>query len=249
MSIRDADRSAENRELRRENSALRKSIEKLRAENAELRSERGLRRRGDEIEELLWQIGRRERMMSAQSYFGYISALFKSNSVWLVCKKGISYFRKFRLISVLLRIVTRIVIFAENSVAFIAWLSAAIVVLPFVAIFSVVSILVALIRSRRSNKMFYELSADKNVYVFFASKKQLSGEGFFAANIKELSRGGALCLIVSPYSFGRKGLFSRNFYVTARREAENVYMVRKHYYFMLRRFAIEPASHEMICIY
>ena len=253
MNDRKTRNDPEYKALKRENRRLRHRIEELEAENARLRSDIGLKSGGDGIATLWWLEGRRERLMSVRNYPKYLISLVKSTSFWLLCQRGLSFFRKFRLISWILRIVTRIVIWAETSVAFIAWISATIVILPFLALLSAASLFIALFRSKNANKHFEELLGGKKVYILFASKKQLSkrGEkvGFFVQNVRELALRDSVCIVVSPHFFGREGIGGSDFYVTARKESENIYMVRKNYYFMLRRVVIERVASEIICIY
>ncbi len=239
-------------QLEKENIMLCKRIDELEAELSRLRAEAFLGKRGDKKKTFAAETGS-DRVLGAGSYPAYLFRLIKSTSLWAVFGKWAVRFRRFRLFSTALRIITKIVILAESGVAFVALFSAMVVILPFVLILSAASLLVAMIRSRSANRFFAEKLKDKKVYILFAGKKQLSKNGrsrsFFDVNARDLADENSVCFIVSPYFFSRKGLGKRDFYVTARFEDENLYIVRKSYFFMLRRKVINRVALDIITVY
>ena len=246
--------SAEMSLAKQENAQLKKRVKELEAELLRLRSDMGMGKGGDENTKRWWIEGRKEILMSSKSYPSYLRSLVKSTSLWAFVKRGMSHIRRFRILSGILRAVTRIVIWAESGVAFIAWFSAMVVILPVFGLLSLISLFVALFRSRNANRYFEEALQGKKVYILFAAKKQLSAGGkkirFFEGNVRDLASGeNAVCFVVSPYSFRRKGLGGSDAYVTARHEGDNIYMVRKNYFFMLRRKIISRVAADIITIY
>ncbi|MBQ8207260.1 MAG: hypothetical protein IJZ89_00815 [Clostridia bacterium] len=252
MSDKDS-QNADLVRLERENAQLQHRIIELEAELNRLRFDMGMDTGKDDISKLWRHETRNASLMGSRNYFKYLISLIKSTSFWSVLQKGISHFRKFRLLSAILRTATRIAVWAESGVALVAWLSFSVFMLPFIGVLSLISLFIALFRSRSSNIFFTDLLRDKKVYILFAGKDQLTKngkcQGFFGENIKDLASDGSVVLVVSPYFFGRHGVGGRDFYVTARKESENIYMVRKNYFFMLRRIAIERMAAEIISIY
>ncbi|MEE0969144.1 MAG: hypothetical protein U0M06_07225 [Clostridia bacterium] len=238
----------ENIHLHRRNAELEAEILRLRSESL-TKTTKG----ADENEKLWFIEGRGELLMKSRSYPRYLAALIKSNTLWLMIQKGLAHLRRFRLLSGILKILTRIVVLAESGVAFLAWFSVMIVVLPVLGVLSLVSLSVALLRSRNANNFFRSEIKDKNVYILFAHKKQLASRprksAFFYENVKDLTSDGSVCFVVSPYFFGRKGLGGDDFYVTARKEKDNIYLVRKNYFFMLRRRVISTHASSVVTIY
>lgn len=250
----DRDRQGEDiLRLERENSLLRHRNSELEAELERLRYSMGMDNGKDDIPKMWRNAARRAFLMGSRNYFKYLVSLVKSTSFWGVLQKGISHFRKFRLLSAIFRIATRIAVWAESGVAIVAWLSFSVFMLPVIGVLSFVSLFIALFRSRSANHSFTDILRDKRVYVLFAARGQLKkGDGkgtFFYENARELASDGSVVLVVSPYFFGRFGVGGSGFYVTAREECENVYMVRKNYFFMLRRIVLEMVAAEIITVY
>ncbi len=240
--------------LSEENSLLHKRNAELENEILRLRSASMLRRdrSGDETEKLWWIEGREEILMKSRSYPRYIFSLVKSNSLWLFVLRWLSHFRRFRLLSIVFRWITKIIVLAESGVAFLAWFSFMLIALPVLAVISLASLTVALFRSKNANTFFREELRGKKVYILFSHKKQLEkkrASNFFSENVQDLASDGSVVFVVSPYFFGKKGLGGRSFYVTARKESTNIYLVRKNYFFMLRRRVIDKTAGEVITIY
>lgn len=239
--------------LERENSQLRHRIYELEGELNRLRFDMGMKTGKDDISKLWRTETRHASLMNSRSYVRYVISLVKSTSVWGVIEKGISHFRKFRLLSAILRTATKIAVLAESGVAFVAWISVSLFTLPFIAVISLASFLVAILKSRTAIKHFEEKLKDRKVYILFASSKQLrknrGRDGFLAKNAEDLALDGSVVFIVSPYSFVRHGVGGSGFYVTAREEKKNIYMVRRNFFFMLRKSVIERVASDTVTMY
>lgn len=238
--------------LKRENAGLNRRINELENEINRLRFDMGFEVGKDDISKLWYQEVKRASAMSSRGYLGYVASSVKGTSVWSFFRKGIRHFRRFRLLSFLFRMATKIAVFAESGVALVAWLSFSLFMLPFILVLAIVTFIIGIFRSRKTNGILLEKLRDKKVYVLFADRKQLpknrDQESFLRKNAEDLARDGSVVVVVSPYYFSSRGLGEDRAYVTARREFEGVYIVRKNYFFMLRRRVIKTVAAEIVVI-
>ncbi len=241
--------------LREENKRLSEKVKKLERELQRLRSDMGYERAGDSISKLWHGRYQFSSVMAEKSYIRYSVKLARSTYAFGLANKVIKYFRRFRLLSTLLRWVTRLVVLAESGVALVASLSVFIVALPFVLVLALFSLVALLFRGRRVVKSLGEKLKDKRVYILFASREQIkrknSEKGYFYSNARSLASNGSAVIIVSPFFFSKKGFEGSNYYVTAREEGEgeNIFLVRKTFFFMLRRRVIEKVTSDYMTIF
>ena len=92
---------------------------------------------------------------------------------------------------------------------------------------------------------------NKNVIIFFPTHgDEFSEDAFFRAHIEELSsRCHTTILVVSPYFWSGKGITGNRFYFLLRKEKENVYILRKHYYFSLKKVVFTQKLHSLTLVY
>ena len=60
---------------------------------------------------------------------------------------------------------------------------------------------------------------------------------------------GVAVLVVSPYPLSSRGLGGKGGFFTARREAEGLYLVRRHYFFMLRKRVLDALEQDITVVY
>ncbi len=239
--------------LKEENRRLCEKIKKLQGELDRLHSDMGIEMADDDISKHWHHRYQVSSLMSAKSYPRYSAKLIRSTSAWSFASKGMKYFRRFRLLSVLLKWITRLVVLAESGVALVASLSVFLVALPFLLILAIFSLTAALFRRRSVLKELKKKLKDKKVFILFASREQMKREnsekGYFYLNARNLASGDSAVVVVSPFFFSKKGFEKTNFYVTAREEEENIYLVRKIFFFILRRKVIEKVTSDHIIMF
>lgn len=243
----------ENDRLKEENKQLREKIEKIEGELDRLRSDMGVTSAKDDISRLWYGRYQFSYLMASKSYHQYSVRLIRNTSTWGLASKGLKYFRRFRLLSAILRWITRLVVLAESGVALVASLSVFLIALPFLLLFAIFSLTAALFQRRNALKDFRQKLNNKRVYILFASREQIkrknSKNGFFYSNAIELAENDSAVIIVSPFFFSKKGFEKTDFYVTAREENKNIYLVRKIFFFILRRKIIEKVTSEQITMF
>lgn len=226
------------RQLRRENARLYRRIEELETALARARSESGAKGQSGGAEAGAGQFHaaiRRLRLFSAGGYGRYVAALVQTTSLWAQCQRVRLYLRRYRLLTTVFRVATRVVTLAETSAVFLVWLSVSLVLLPILVLLMLMTLFFAFVRSDDTNRRLRTVLTGERVVLVPAERRQLKNSGYFRAMVKDFAADGAICLVISPYFFAPRGLGGKGYYVTARREYERVYLVRKHYYFAMRR--------------
>ena len=63
------------------------------------------------------------------------------------------------------------------------------------------------------------------------------------------SEEGVAVLVVSPYLISRRGLGGTGGFLTARKEGEEVFLLRRHYYFLMRQRVLDSFAGEVTVVY
>ncbi len=172
-----------------------------------------------------------------------------------------AYFKRIRVVQVVLTLIP-----AVGAVVLVTVLSAA--ALPFFLIGSGTLALIGWLRSRRMNRIMTEALAGRHIRVFIpprgdASKRifrrvgrksrrarAASSEPFFWRQAQAMAaEEGVAVLVVSPYVLSDRGMGGRGAFFTARKETEGVYLVRRHYFFILRRRVLDAVDAQITAIY
>ena len=237
--------------LRAENESLYKRNTELEAKLADARAAAGKSRDEDEVMQMWHRRGRSERLFAARYYSRFLVGRVKSTSLWAVYVRLLTYFRRYRFISSAFRILTLVIAWIETGAVFFVSFSALLVILPIMLVLAVLTLMLALLRGRGANKKYAAVTSGKKIYVLFGTRGQMKkgSSGFLRGNAESFASEGAVCFVVSPFFFGKKGLGGRGAYVTGRNESENVYILRKNYFFLFRRKVLGKSGRQNQIIY
>ena len=100
-------------------------------------------------------------------------------------------------------------------------------------------LLTAAIDTGRANRLLQKELGEKKLFVFFLPRENAA---FLTLWAQELSKEGHGVILVSPYWILPKGLGKRHFYFTVRKEKENLYLIRRYYFFAFRRQVLKQES-------
>jgi hypothetical protein len=103
-------------------------------------------------------------------------------------------------------------------------------------------LITALLESRRIDRHLSRVIEGKGVYVLFMSEEP---SAFFAQNVASLAEKG-IVLIVSPHLILSRGIGQGRFYCTARLECKNVYLIRRYYFFHVKKKLLPLRSTAML---
>ncbi|MBE6662142.1 MAG: hypothetical protein E7606_02530 [Ruminococcaceae bacterium] len=194
---------------------------------------------------------RTETLLNKRNYFSYLSSLLQKTQFFHVWRYYTGLFRKFKFVSLLLRLYSYLLLLLQFGTAFFVIVLGILLLLPLLVLSVGSVIFSALLLYRRENKRLASLLKEKRVTVFFPTRDgELERGDFWKAHIQELSeQEDNAVLIISPFFWSGKGMTSNRFYLLLRKEKENVYLLRKHYYFSLRRAILDKMRDSLALIY
>ncbi len=249
--------------LRRELDKERRHSAALEREVATLKQELRLHQKGDH--EKLSPMARRQRgvdprtvasakMQEAASRrahhyrrSSYVRYLFESMMESMpirIISKLLTYLRRLRIIQIAATVLT-----AVGTIALVAVVSAALI--PFLIAGTVFLGVGACVLSRQTNRHLKQALDGRHLRVFFPPRgASWEPDSFFMRQARAMAaEDGVAVIIVSPYSLSRRGAGKKSFFFTARRDAEHLYVVRRHYFFMLRKRVLDIVDPDMTVIY
>jgi len=184
------------------------------------------------------------RLMSRGSYFSYAVSLVRSSSPYRIWQKFLTYFRRFRLLSVILTVSIRIVTIIETSALLIAVAAAAVILLPILLILGIITYVVALADGRRKIAELSETIKDRSIYVFIPTERPRENR-VLSATMSELSGcdGNVVFCVLPPNIDPRTELF-----LTVRQSHSGTYFVKRNFFFRLRRL-LKIHPHKVYYIY
>lgn len=187
-----------------------------------------------------------------KGYVGYLAALVRRNSAYRLWQKYAGYFRRIRLVSVTLRILSYVFLLLQTGTVFVIVLLLLLITLPVLAAVTLIAYLIALLLMRRDNQKMSTLCKSTKIYVFFPRRtEEFSRGNFWKGNILTLAKDpNTRVIVVSPYVFSGKGIVEKGrYYFNYRREDNRLYFIRKHYFFSLRRHVLSKCHGRVALIY
>ena len=182
------------------------------------------------------QAVRNRKMTRHRFFWGYAYDLFKHAPLYTHWQSLLTYFRRFRTIAFILRILTVIATVLQTGALVVLATAIFLVILPLLGALMLGILLTALLESRRTNRLLQKQAAGKCICVLFMS---LEENGFLAGNAKSLAEQGFLVAIVSPYWIASKGIAGKRFFCTAREEYPNIFLIRRYYFFSFRKHVLQ----------
>ncbi len=174
-------------------------------------------------------------IMASRSYPRYLLSTLRRSSAYRIWMRILTYFRRFRLVSVIIRVTASILTIIETSALLIMAATVFIVALPPALMALLIFALAALVAGSRCNRRLTPWLRDKQIFVFFPTEQTPRGGVLHATLIQLASKPGNAVFAVSPYPLSPE-LFGQNRpYFIQTRSAENIFYIRKYYFFMLRR--------------
>ena len=240
------------KELESENKQLKAEVDNLKREISVMTDKKTFHDTRDKILLSFERSASNERLFSKKRYTAYLAALISRTSIFKLYKRIITFAKKYTLLTVSLKIAAYVIALIQSSAVFVVALSVFLVLLPFTFVFGYLTIIISLFGRRRTIKKVSELTKNKSVAVFFASKAtKLTGDSFFAGTVREWkNRRGGVAVIVSPYFFSPKGISgSKKAYLLTRTEEADVIIIRKHFFFTLNKRIFKDPDKDVTMIY
>lgn len=231
-------KSKEYKELKKENILLKRELANA---NRQLRS-LTLREDAKDLSEHMK--GDAMRFTYSKSYIGYAFGSLRASSIYTRIKSVVRIFSRFRIISTLMRMFTYIAAFLETGTHVLLASTLLLVSLPATLILGAATFLISAFGCRNANKELINLPKEKDVYIFFPqSPNQMKRNGFLIGWISELAENKTnVVFIVSPCFWKKIGFSKRKYYLHYRADEENVIVIRKYYYFSMKKHVIQNSG-------
>ncbi len=169
-------------------------------------------------------------------FLGYAYDLFRRGAFYTAWQNLLKQLRRIRLIAFLVRVLTVFLSLLQTGALVLLATVLFLILLPIGSSLMLGILLTALIESRQTNRRLRNELANKNVYILFAYDPP---SPFLFQNAADLSaHKDTAVLIVSPYWISGKGIKKGRFYCTARQEAEGIYLIRRYYFFSLKKHVL-----------
>ena len=191
--------------------------------------------------------------LTSSSYIAYLKSRLMHASLYGIVKKVSGGFRKFKLVSTVMRITTSAVTFIGTGALFIFLSGIAIFFFPFVLLLCGAVYLASMLFRKKAFKMFDKCLSGQSILVFFPKSGRPFEEGScFSKTLNKVSKNtkeSNFVIIVSPFFLSPVGFGGKGYYTTLRFEKENVCLIRKHAFFALRRKLLGKYSGRTTYIY
>ncbi len=177
-----------------------------------------------------------QRRFAGRSYLSFLLNTALSTRGFELWEDISSYFRRFRLFSSALRLLSMIISAIEAGAAFIIALGIVLAFSPAVLLWLLASEIDAAISTASDLAAVQRLAQKGGMTFVFPPRDRcvLGNGGTLTRHAAALSYRGTV-LIVSPYLISSRGAGGRGGYSSMRRESEGVYIIRRRFYFKLRR--------------
>ncbi len=193
---------------------------------------------------LLSAANRRAHHYRKSSFITYLVEAVRESTPALLVKRLLAYFRRVRLVQTIITLLPLIM-------AIVAVIAVSAALLPLLILIIAGPTLLSALRSRRMNRILKEELSHCHIRVIIPPRgPALQKSSFFIRNARAMAaEENTAVLVVTPYLLSGWGLGGRGGFFTARKEADGLYIVRRHYFFQLRRKILDPLSGNLTIIY
>lgn len=251
--------------LTRENKRLRRALTKEKAESARLRRRLSVLRQqekadfrreraslfphkpqtpAEEQRAMLQTEAVNARRYTSRTYIRYLISTFKGSVAGNLFRRMALYWRRLRVVRTIAAVVVGILATLVVSAVYIT-------LLPFL-VFGILGTLVAItVLSRSADRRMKHALEGKHIRVIIPPDEvSFDGNTFLERSaIAMAQEKNTAVIIVSPRFWSCKGLGGQGMFFTVRREANDLYLVRKGYYFILRRRVLDVIDAHLTVIY
>ena len=194
---------------------------------------------------MIWKEERQNALLFSQkSYLRYLIHTFKSSAAGSIFQRISLYLRRLRLIRNVGAIFSAIIVTLLVSAFFIT-------LLPFLLVLTLLALVAVCLRARAANRMISRAIDGKHVRIIIPPEGiTFKNNTFLERSAKAMSQEpDTIVLVVSPHFFSTKGMGGKGIFFTARRESDQLYLIRKSYYFILRRRVLDAHAQDMTVMY
>ncbi len=238
--------------LKEENRILRSEIKRLsrtlRAYSAESVSKKQGKKKS--FEKLFLHEQKNALSLASSSYAKYLTSRVTRATLYGIFKKISGGFRKFKLVSTVMRILSSAVTFIGAGAFFIFISGIALFFIPFAALFCLGVYLASMLFRKKAFKELEKRLDKKYIFVFFPNgDRPFESGSCFSDTLYKIEESNAFIIIVSPYFTSAKGFGGSGYYPILRFESASICLIRQHAFFALRRKLLGKYSERITYVY
>lgn len=188
--------------------------------------------------------------LESSSYFKYLISRLKRASFYGIIKKIAGGFRKFKLVSTVMRVISSAITLIGTGAFFIFISGVSVFFIPITGLFSATAYLASMLFRKNAFSAIEKRIGNKKILVFFPSSGRPFEKGsLFNRSLSNLQNEDTFILIVSPYFSSAKGFGGKGYYPVARFEESGIGLIRRHAFFAFRRKILGKYSERTIYVY
>ena len=189
----------------------------------------------ESVGELMQSAAQNSRMNKHRFFLGYLRGTVKSAPLYGHWQSFLTYLRRFRMLTLILRAVGLFLTILETGALVLLTTALFLVILPILSALMLGILVTAGVESRHSNTALKKSLKDRQMIVWFL---RTDGGSFQWENARDLTRRGYVVLLISPHWISPRGMRRLPFYCTFRQECTDVYLIRRYYFFSLRKHVL-----------
>lgn len=184
------------------------------------------------------------RRFAKKSYLRYLIHSIKESALGSFFKRAVLIFRRLRLVRIVATVVASLLVTLFLSALFIT-------ILPFLLLLGIGALVAVMIGARAANRKMTQALSGKRVRIMILSDgASLRDDSFAKRSARDMARDPDVAiLVVSPHLLSPRGLGGKGMYFTVRKEAVGLFLVRRSYYFILRRRVLDGVCEDITVIY
>lgn len=186
-----------------------------------------------------------------RNYFSYLTTQLKRTALWSKTGRVVKYSKFYLFLSRSFKTFIAITTWLQTSAAFIIVATASITVLPILFVLSSVVLISTFIYRNKYNRLLSDEIGGRTVAVYIAVNQRCFEENScFLHTVRETAKDQKkIVFVVTPYFWSLRGLGGRGAFACARKEGENIWLVRNYYFFFFRRTVLKKLYDRIIYIY
>ena len=202
----------------------------------------------------MWQSKEKEAfLLSSPSYVKYLVSKITGGSLFSYSKKAMGYFRKFKLVSTVMRAVSSVLAILGTGAFFIFLSGTLVFIVPLIVAFCAAIYFFGTVSRAKAFRCIERSIRNKNVFVFFPEDQhQFEEDSCLRDTVNIISadtENQNFIIVISPFVFSTVGLGGNGFFPVARFEKNNVCILRRHSFFLLRKRLLGPAESRTTYVY
>ena len=188
--------------------------------------------------------------LASSSYIKYLISRITRASFYGIIQKAAGGFRKFKLVSNVMRVVSSSITLIGTGAFFIFISGVSVFFVPLTAILSIGAYLASMLFRKSAFRAIEKSLSQKSIIVLFPpSGRPFEKDSLFSRSLLRLQNKDTFIIIVSPYFLSAKGFGEKGYYPVARFESDGSCIIRKHSFFAFRRKILGKYSERTIYVY